>query len=60
MAELGVENKRKRISNIQDRKIEILMEFGLINKRIGELRSEYSMLDKEYYGLWLEHKMKEK
>jgi hypothetical protein len=53
MAENRIENRRKRLGEINDRKIEILLEFGLINKRIEELKSEYSRLDKEYYELWL-------
>jgi hypothetical protein len=54
MAENRIENRRKRLGEINDRKIEILLEFGLINKRIEELRSEYSRLDKEYYELWID------
>jgi hypothetical protein len=41
MAENRIENRRKRLGEINDRKIE-------------ELRSEYSRLDKEYYELWID------
>jgi chromosome segregation ATPase len=47
-----IENRRKRLGEINDRKIEILLEFSHINKRIEELESEYSKLDKEHYELW--------
>ncbi|UCE74950.1 MAG: hypothetical protein JSV56_04400 [Methanomassiliicoccales archaeon] len=52
------EDKQKRLKEIEDRKIEILVEIGQINKSYGEeiskLRSEYIQLDKEYYSLKLE------
>lgn len=54
MAENRIENRRKRLGEINERKVEILLEFGLINKMIGELKSEYSRLDIEYYKLWLD------
>lgn len=54
MADIRIEKRRKRLGEINDRKIEILLEFGLINKRIGELKAEYFKLDQEYYGLWLD------
>jgi hypothetical protein len=54
MAENRTEKRRKRLGEINDRKIEILLEFGHINKRIEELRSEYSQLDEEYYKLWFD------
>lgn len=57
------EDKQKRLKEIEDRKIEILVEIGKINKSYGEeiskLRSEYIQLDNEYYSLKLEL-MKEK
>jgi hypothetical protein len=54
MAEIWIEKRRKRLGEINDRKIEILLEFGLINKRIVELKAEYLKLDQEFYGLWLD------
>ncbi len=51
-------NKKKRRREIEDRKIEILLETGKINKRysekISKLTSEYTQLDKEQYYLQLE------
>jgi hypothetical protein len=51
-------NKQKRIKEIEERKIEILLETEKINKRYGKkiskLRSEYSQLDKEQYYLRLD------
>lgn len=54
MVENWIENRQKRLGEINDRKMEILLEFGHINKRIEELRTEYSRLDKEFYELWLD------
>jgi hypothetical protein len=52
------ENKQKRLREIEDRKIDILMETEKINKsygyKISKLRSEYRHLDKEQYYLQLE------
>jgi hypothetical protein len=54
MAENGIDSRRNRLGEIEDRKLAILLEFGHINKRIVELILELSKLDKEYYELWLE------
>jgi hypothetical protein len=50
----GIDSRRNRLREIEDRKLAILLEFGHINKRIVELILELSKLDKEYYELWLE------
>ena len=46
---------QKRLCEIEDRKIEILMEIAKINDNYNEqvtrLNSEYTRLDKEYYEL---------
>jgi hypothetical protein len=62
--------KQKRLREIEDRKIEILLETGRINDRYGKtisrLDSEYKQLDEEYYQLQLDlfrskkHKNKKK
>ena len=54
MTDNRIENRHKRLGEINDRKIAIILEFGLINRRIEELRSEYSRLDREYYELCFE------
>ena len=47
-----------RIVEIEDRKIEILLEIGRVNKGYGEtvsrLESEYDELDSEHFRLKLE------
>jgi hypothetical protein len=47
-----------KLKEIEDRRIEILMEIACINNNYSEkmsrLNSEYSRLDKEYYHLKLE------
>ncbi len=52
------ENKQKRLREIEDRKIEILLETEKINdsysEEISKLRSEYKQLDEEQYYLQLE------
>jgi hypothetical protein len=52
------ENKQERLSEIEDRKIEILLEISNINdnynEKVSRLNSEYARLDKEYYNLQLE------
>jgi hypothetical protein len=49
---------QKRLKEIEDRKIEILLEIAVINdnynKMVSQLDSEYTRLDKEYYNLKLE------
>ena len=51
-------NKKIRLREIEDRKIEILLEIEKINKCFGKeisnLRSEYKQLDKEQYYLQLD------
>ncbi len=53
-----VNNIQKRLNEIENRKIEILMEIAIINKKyrekISKLSSEFSQLDEEYYHLKLE------
>jgi hypothetical protein len=48
---------RRRLNEIENRKIEILMETGKINAQYSEaveqLNSEYEELDEEYYRLRL-------
>ena len=50
--------RQKRLKEIEDRKIEILLEIADINdnydKQVSRLNSEYARLDKEYYHLKLE------
>jgi len=53
---ISIEMERKRrIQQIEDRKIEILMEIARINKiygeQISELNSEYEILHRELYML---------
>lgn len=49
---------QKRLKEIEDRKIEILLEIADINKyykeKISQLSSEFAQLDEEYYNLQLE------
>lgn len=49
---------KQTLRRIEDRKIEILMEIGEINRQYGErisvLREEYEKLDLEYYTLRFE------
>jgi hypothetical protein len=51
-------NKQKRLREIEDRKIEILLEIANINngynEKVSRLNSEYALIDKEYYHLKLE------
>jgi hypothetical protein len=51
-------NKQKRLREIEDRKMEILLEIEKSNKCYGEeiskLNSEYAQLDKEQYYLQLD------
>ena len=48
----------ERLEEIEDRKIEILLEIGKTNKRYNEtitrLESEYGEIDEEHYRLRLE------
>jgi hypothetical protein len=50
-------NKQQRLKNIEDRKIEILLEIAELNnnynERVSRLDSEYTQLDNEYYQLRL-------
>jgi hypothetical protein len=50
--------KQQRLREIEDRKIEILLEIANINdnysEKVSRLNSEYTQLDKEYYQLQLE------
>lgn len=52
------ENIQKRIKDIENRKIEILLEIACINRSYNEeivnLNSEYELLDTEHYNLKLE------
>jgi hypothetical protein len=58
MDETGRTEKRERIRQIEDRKIEILFEIARINKKYDEqvsiLNSEYEELHKELYFLQVE------
>jgi hypothetical protein len=49
---------RERLEEIEDRKIEILLEIGRANKRYGKavsrLESEYDRLDVEHFRLKVE------
>jgi hypothetical protein len=51
-------NILKKIKEIEDRKIEILLEIANINndysEKVTRLNSEYVRLDEEYYHLKLE------
>lgn len=51
-------NKQQRLREIEDRKIEILLEIANINEnyneKVSQLNHEYARLDKEYYHLQLE------
>jgi hypothetical protein len=56
--------KRQRLREIEDRKIEILLQTGKANRsyadRIIKLDSEYKRLDEEHLRLYLElHRKKE-
>ena len=50
--------KQQRLREIEDRKIEILLEIANINdnysEKVSRRNSEYTQLDKEYYQLQLE------
>jgi len=50
--------KQQRLREIEDRKIEILLEIANINdnysEKVSRRNSEYTQLDKEYYQLHLE------
>lgn len=52
----GMDDQRK-LRDIEDRKIEILMEIAEINReydgRMSRLKDEYAELDAEHYGLRL-------
>jgi hypothetical protein len=57
MKDKNLFKNRKRLGEIEDRKIEILLEIGRINNEFDEklsgLYSEYERLDKEYYKIKL-------
>ena len=50
--------KHQRLRDIENRKIEILLEIANINdiysEKVSQLNSEYVLLHKEYYRLQLE------
>jgi hypothetical protein len=50
--------ERERLREIEDRKIEILMEIAEINdnysKKVSQLNSEYARLDEEHFHLKLD------
>jgi len=50
--------KQKRLAQIEDRKIEILLEIGSFNghydDKILQLNTEYELLHEEYYNLKVE------
>jgi hypothetical protein len=54
--------KPKRLGEIEDRKIEILMEIANINnnysKKVSQLSSEYEELHREYFELQVEYILK--
>ena len=58
MIEKNSKSKQERLREIEDRKLEILLETADINKeyhkKILALDSEYRRLDKEYYNLKLD------
>jgi hypothetical protein len=58
MSGRSFKNIKSRMKEIEDRKIEILIEIGNINNNINEkvwqLNSEYRKLHKEYYLLQIE------
>ena len=55
---IGKRSKQSRLVEIEDRKIEILLEIGRVNKGYGEtvssLEYEYDELDSEHFRLKLE------
>ena len=57
MTKNSVKARQKRLRQIEDRKIEILMEIGETNKKFSKkilkLQTEYKKLNKEYYYLQL-------
>ncbi|UCE38351.1 MAG: hypothetical protein JSW00_03690 [Thermoplasmata archaeon] len=58
MTDNSKEDKKIRLREIEDRKIEILLKTEKIGRcyseEVSKLRSEYSQLDKEQYYLQLE------
>lgn len=58
MTNVKMMEKRKKIKEIEDRKIEILIEIASINKdydeQISRLNSEYGRLHKELYLLQMD------
>ena len=52
------QKKQQRLIEIENRKIEILLELGDINnnynEKVSRLNTEYAQLDKEYYQLKIE------
>ncbi len=55
MSNRKILEKRQRMEEIEDRKIEILMEIAKINSiydsKVSQLNSEYEQLHKEHYQL---------
>lgn len=58
MTNVKMMEKRKKIKEIEDRKIEILIEIASINKdydeQVSRLNSEYGRLHKELYLLQMD------
>ena len=58
MTKNNSKSKQQKLREIEDRKIEILLEIDDINKdyreRISRLSSEFEQLDEEYYNLKFE------
>jgi hypothetical protein len=57
-------SRQRRLGEIEDRKIEILMEIAELNReydeRVSALREEYAELDAEYYQMRLERVLGER
>jgi hypothetical protein len=57
MANIIKTKKEKRLIEIEDRKIEIILEIASINdlenEKVFKLNSEYALLNEEYYHLKL-------
>ena len=58
MTKNNLRSKQQRLGEIEDRKIEILLEIGNVHdndsKKVSQLKTEYARLDKEYYHLQIE------
>ncbi|MFW9881241.1 MAG: hypothetical protein ACFFG0_49890 [Candidatus Thorarchaeota archaeon] len=57
MTKNNSKSKQNRLGEIEDRKLEIILEIADINNNYNEkvslLNSEYARLDKEYYNIKL-------